>query len=528
MNAEPPGDVLLSEAQLARLAAIGEERTAPAGATLADVGDAEYAFMAIVDGEAVVHDAAGEEIDRLGPHGFIGEMDLLSGQTVFFTATVTQTLRYVAVARPALRTLLFEDGPLSDLLLATFMRRREMLQRTPGAGLEILGPRESDGTRRIIEFARRLRIPFTWRDPAHDAAAAELLAELHADEIPLVRIPGGRELRGPGNGQLSRSLGIGLELGPLEEVDLLIVGAGPAGLAAAVYGASEGLETLVVERSGLGGQAALSRRIENLLGFPAGITGAELSSRAVAQARKFGARTATPYEAIALKPGTGRHVVHLDDDRTIMAQAVLIATGADYRRLAVPELDQYEGLSVLYEAGPPEAVRTAGTRVGVIGGGNSAGQAAIWLARGGALVTLMHRRRSVHETMSSYLVDELEAAGVEVRPRSEIAELHGTAGELAGVTLNDGTHLSLSSLFLFLGAEPCTDWLSQTIARDPDGFILTGAPAGSTSLLETSIDGVFAAGDVRAGSSKRCATAIGEGAAVVQAVHDQLAAATRR
>ena len=229
-----------------------------------------------------------------------------------------------------------------------------------------------------------------------------------------------------------RALGIGLELAPREEVDLLIVGAGPAGLAAAVYGASEGLDTLVVESTALGGQAGSSRRIENYLGFPAGISGTELTSRAVTQARKFNARTATPYRALSLEPGNGRHLVRLEDDREIAARAVLLATGAQYRRLPVDRLAEFEGLTVFYAAGAPEAQLCAGSRVAVVGGGNSAGQAAVWLARGGALVTLLHRRADLRETMSDYLIHELERYGVVVRDRSEIAALHGEDGRLDG------------------------------------------------------------------------------------------------
>jgi thioredoxin reductase (NADPH) len=272
----------------------------------------------------------------------------------------------------------------------------------------------------------------------------------------------------------------------------------------------------------LGGQAGTSRRIENYLGFPAGISGAELTSRAVTQARKFRARTATPYRALALEPGTGRHVVRLEDDHEISARAVVLATGAEYRRLPVGDLEEYEGTSVFYAAGPPEAERCGGTRVGVIGGGNSAGQAAVWLARGGALVTLLHRRADLRETMSDYLLRELEHHGVAVRDRSEVEELHGKEGELDAVTLRNGERLPFSSLFLFLGAAPCTDWLSAVIARDQKGFVLTGADVGADALLQTSVPGVYAAGDVRSGSTKRCAAAVGEGAMVVQFVHARL------
>jgi thioredoxin reductase (NADPH) len=517
-----PVSRVLSASQLETLAAHGEERTAAAGETLFRIGDETYPFIAILEGEAAVLDPAGNEIVRHGPSGFLGELNLLSGQTVFLTAVVTEPLRYIAVEREELRKLLLEDPPLSDTLLPAFVQRRELLQQRQGIGVEMLGPRDSEPTRQLIEFVKRQRIPYTWRDPAESEEAARALEGLGPDEVPVVRLPGGVDLRGPSAGELSRALGIGLELGAREEVDLLVIGGGPAGLGAAVYGASEGLDTLVIESAVLGGQAGMSRRIENYLGFPAGITGSELTSRAIAQARKFRARVATPYRAEALEPGETRHLVRLEEGQEIVAGAVVLATGAEYRRLPVDDLDRYEGLSVFYEAGPPEAQICGGQRVGVVGGGNSAGQAAIWLARGGALVTLLHRRGDLTETMSSYLIEELDRYGVEVRDRSEITELHGTDGQLEAVTLADGTRLPYSFLFLFLGASPCTDWLGEAIARDDDGFVLTGPEAGADGLLETTVPRVYAAGDVRSGSIKRCATAVGEGAAVVRFVHEQL------
>jgi thioredoxin reductase (NADPH) len=365
----------------------------------------------------------------------------------------------------------------------------------------------------MVEFASANRLPYTW----------EQMTPPDGGELPLVRLPGGTELRRPTTGQVLRGLGIGLELQPREEVDLLIVGAGPAGLAAAVYAASEGLETLVIESTALGGQAGSSRRIENYLGFPAGISGTELASRAVSQARKFNARTATPYRALSLEPGNGRHVVRLEEEREVAARAVLLATGAAYRRPDLERLSEFEGMTIFYSAGPPEGQLCGGSRVAILGGGNSAGQAAVWLARGGALVTLLHRRADVAETMSDYLIHELERFGVAVRDRSEIAELHGEDGHLEAVTLKEGDRVPFSFLFLFLGAKPCTEWLDDVVARDEDGFVLTGDAAGAGSLLETSVPGVFAAGDVRAGSSKRCATAVGEGAMAVQFVHAHLA-----
>jgi thioredoxin reductase (NADPH) len=513
---------VLSASQLATLRSHGEERSAAVGDVLFQVGDRRFPFIAIIEGEAAVLDPAGQEIVRHGASGFLGEMNLLTGQTAYLTAVVTQPMRYIAVDRDELRPLLFEDAPLGDLLLSSFMARREALQQQD-VGLEVVGPRSSEPTRRIIEYARRNRLPFTWREEesSADPGAAAPIGTLDGGELPLVRLPGGTELRNPTSGEVARALGIGLELAPREEVDLVVIGGGPAGLGAAVYGASEGLETLVVEGTALGGQAGTSRRIENYLGFPAGISGSELTSRAVTQARKFQARTATPYRAVALEPGADRHLVRLEDGHEVSARAVVLATGADYRRLPVADLSDYEGISVFYAAGPPEAQRCGATRVGVIGGGNSAAQAAVWLARGGALVTLLHRRGDLRETMSDYLVLELERYGVAVRDRSEVAALHGADGELQAITLRDGERLPFSFLFLFLGAAPCTDWLDDVVARDEKGFVLTGTDAGIDGLLETSVPGIYAAGDVRSGSVKRCATAVGEGAMVVRFVHQR-------
>jgi thioredoxin reductase (NADPH) len=520
----PPASRVLSSSQLATLAEHGEERTAEVGEKLFEVGDATYPFIAIRAGEVAITDANGHEIVRHSASGFLGEMNLLSGQTVFLTAVVTEPLRYIAVDREVLRRLLFEDGSLSDLLLSAFIERRELLQRRHGIGIEIFGSHDSAETRRLLDFARSQRLPHSWVSPEENEDAAALLEQLGPDEIPLVRLPGGAELRQPSNGQLSRALGIGMELDQREEVDLAILGGGPAGLGAAVYGASEGLDTLVIERTVLGGQAGTSRRIENYLGFPAGVSGTELTSRAVTQARKFGARTASPYSARSLEPGGERHLVRLEEGNEVFARTVLLSTGAEYRRLPVDDLDDYEGISVFYAAGPPEGQLCGGQRVGVIGGGNSAAQAAVWLARGGALVTLLHRRADLSETMSQYLIEELDRYGVVARSKSEVSALHGDEGSLEAVTLTDGSDLPFSYLFLFLGATPCTGWLGDAIARDANGFVLTGAEAGGDGLLETSVPGIYAAGDVRAGSIKRCATAVGEGATVVRFVHEHLSA----
>jgi thioredoxin reductase (NADPH) len=518
---------ILSETQLELLAEHGEERTAEAGDVLFDVGDKGYPFMAILEGEVAIRDQAGNDLIRHGPSGFVGEMNLLTGQTVFLRAIVTEPVRFIAVDRLELRSLLFEKPDLADLLLPAFVSRRELLQGETGLGIEVVGPRSSERTRGTVQWLRNARIPYTWRDPespdhSGDVELANLVGSLPPAQLPLVRLPGGLELQGPTNGELSRALGIGLELAEREEVDLLIVGGGPSGLAAAVYAASEGLDALVLERTVLGGQAGFSRRIENYLGFPGGITGAELTSRAVTQARKFGARTATPYIAVSMRTEGDRHIVRTEDGNEIAARAIVLATGALYRRPPVDRLQEFEGISVFYAAGPPEARSCGGNRVGVVGGGNSAAQAAIWLARGGAFVTLLHRHADLNETMSTYLIRDLDRFGVDVRDRSEIAELHGTDGALEAVTLVDGERLPFTTLFVFLGASPRTDWLGDVVARDEHGFVLTGDEAGAKRWLETSVPGVYAVGDVRSASVKRVAAAVGEGAMVVTFVHERL------
>jgi thioredoxin reductase (NADPH) len=511
----------LSSSQLEELKGLGEIRSAPEGTKLYGIGDATYPFIVLLEGEVAILDANGQEIVTHGPGKFLGEINLLSGQTVYVTAVAQTPVTYIEISRERFRQLLYEDSTFSEMVLATFIGRRELLQTQENVGIEIVGPRSSEPTRRIVDFVRRYRLPFTWHD---EDEANGAVAEPQTDEkhFPVVRLPGGRELVEPTSGEVSRALGIGAELAPREDVDLLIVGAGPAGLGAAVYGASEGLSTLMVDSTGLGGQAGTSRRIENYLGFPGGITGTELTTRAVTQARKFGARIASPYRALSLACDGRRKVVTLEGGHEVHAKAVVLATGAEYRRLPVEELAEYEGVSVFYEAGPPEARLCGASRVGVIGGGNSAAQAAVWLARGGALVTLIHRRADLSETMSDYLIHELDRYKVEVLGKREITALHGSDGELSAVTLSDGTRMNLSFVFLFLGAAPCTQWLDGAVSRDDHGFVLTGERIGAARVLETNVPGVYAVGDARAGSIKRCATAVGEGAMVVRYVHEHL------
>ena len=528
-----PESPALSPSQLAKVTDLGEERTADAGDVLFQVGDHDYPFIAILKGEVAMLDGAGNEIVRQGPSNFLGELSLLSGQSAFLTAEVTEPLRYIAVDRDALRALLFDDEPLSDLLLTTFIARREALQQVAGLGLEIVGPHSSAATMRLLEFARNNRLPVNWRDPERGmtrkpppSPPGSTHRACRSCECRAVRRCGRRL-------PASYLVRLGSAASSHHVKRSTCSWWAPARLVSVRPSTAPPRVSTrwFVDSDALGGQAGQSRRIENYLGFPAGISGTELTGRAVLQARKFGARPATPYRAVALDPGNGRHVVRLEDGQEIAALAVLLATGAEYRRLPVDGLSDYEGLSVFYAAGPPEQELCGASRVAVVGGGNSAGQAAVWLARGGALVTLLHRRADLRETMSDYLVRELDRYGVAVRDRSEIAELHGHGGQLDAVTLTGGERMPFSFLFLFLGARPCTEWLDDAVERDEDGFILTGTAVGSDDLLETSVPGVYAAGDVRAGSTKRCAAAVGEGAMVVQLVHahirQQRAAAER-
>jgi len=533
-----PTSPMLSGSQMETLARVGTERTAAVGDVLFRVGDHRYPLIAIIEGEAAVQDASGREIVRHRESGFLGEMNLLSGQTVYLTAVVTRPMRYIEVDRDVLRQIMFEDGPLGDLLMSTFVARREALQQVQGVGFEIIGPRSSEQTRHLVEFARRNRLPHTWRDPEHadDPAAAALIDALGPRDLPLVRLPGGIEMRNPSGGEVSRALGIGLELAAREDVDLVVIGGGPAGLGAAVYGASEGLNTLVVEGTALGGQAGTSRRIENYLGFPAGVSGGELAERATLQARRFGARLVVPARAVALACEQDHFAVALEGGGVVAGRTVIIASGARYRKPDVPDLERFEGAGVYYAATMVEAQRCAGDPVLIVGGGNSAGQAAMFLSRHSATVRLMIRGASLERSMSRYLIDEI--AG---RPQIELithTEVVGLIGEdsLEAVTARDASgeerRIEARALFVFIGASPNVEWLDG-VATDEHGFLLTGRDVQDDALaaydgelpffLETSVPGLFAVGDVHSGSIKRCASAVGEGSMAVALVHQRLA-----
>jgi thioredoxin reductase (NADPH) len=533
----------LTEQQIAALERQGERRRCGADEILFREGDTGYDFFVILAGKvAVVSGYGGDEelIAIHGPRRFLGELGLLTGQPAFFTAVVREPGEVLAVPVERLREVVSRDTTLGDLILRAYLIRREMLIGL-GAGLKIVGSRYSPDTRRLREFAARNRLPHRWIDLEEDTAAEALLRELGVapEETPIVIFGGNQVLRNPTNTELARAIGLRVASSQAAVCDLLVVGAGPAGLAAAVYGASEGLATVALDAVATGGQAGTSSRIENYLGFPSGISGAELAERATIQAEKFGAQISVPAEAIALERCDGRYAVKVRDGDAVSALAVVIATGARYRKLAVPGLEELEGTSVHYAATLMEAQLCRGDPVAVVGGGNSAGQATVFLAEHAAQVHLVVRGDDLAENMSRYLVERIEASpAVEILRHTEVREVVGE-GKLEAVIVED-THtgerrrVEARLLFVFIGAKPHTAWLGDQLALDDRGFVLTGADAARFTgdgdqharrllLLETSRPGMLAVGDVRSGSVKRVASAVGEGAMAVRLVHEHLA-----
>jgi thioredoxin reductase (NADPH) len=525
----------------AELLALGKLRSTEAGEVLFREGDPGYDLFVIESGTvAVVAGHGGENriVALHGRHRFVGELGLLRDANAYLSAVVYEGGAVIQVPAAKVRELVEGGGKLGGLILASLLARREILIEAE-AGVRLIGSRYSPQTRALREFLARNRIPARWSDPEDDPIAEGLLATLEVDaaDTPVV-IAAGRLLRRPSSAELARALGLGAVRESASVCDLLVVGAGPAGLAAAVYGASEGLATQLLDAVAVGGQASTSSRIENYLGFPNGISGGELAERAFLQAEKFGARVSVPCIAAALERGRDRFCVHLDDGDTAMARTVIVATGARYRRLDLPELDRYEGLGVFYAATESEARLCEEMPVIVVGGGNSAGQAAIFLSERASTCRLLIRGDDLGHSMSNYLVEEIEARpGVEVMLHTEVSGLEGERS-LEAVAVRDGrtgatTSLDAQALFVFIGADPHTEWLGGQVAADPKGFLLTGEdlhaanpdrPAPTPLFLETSEPGVFAVGDVRAGSIKRVAAAAGEGSMAVRMVHQRLAA----
>jgi thioredoxin reductase (NADPH) len=542
----------LSDAQIEALASQGERRPTQSGEVLFREGDPSCDFYVIVRGLVAIVEGHEREETVIGLHGpgrFLGELNLLTGQVVFVTAVVREAGEVVVVPAERLRHLVARDSALGDLILRAYLLRRSMLIGL-GAGLRIVGSRYSPDFRRLREFAARNRLPHRWIDLEEDKEAEALLRRLgvRPEETPVVILRGEQVLRNPSNGELARSLGLRPPPAPPGTIwDLVVVGAGPAGLAASVYGASEGLTTMAVDSVATGGQAGTSPRIENYLGFPSGISGLELVERAVIQAEKFGAQIVVPGEASGLEQRDGHHVVRLSDGTELLSRTILIATGVRYRKLPVPRLEEFEGASVYYAATLAEAKLCAGDPLAVVGGGNSAGQASLFLAERAAAVRLLVRHSDLGRDMSRYLVDQIERnPRVEVFLNTEVRELVGEAGSLEAVVVENnqtGERRSLEAraLFVFIGAEPCASWLGGQIALDEKGFVLTGADAARSAadagrrsvgrpplVFETSRPGVFAVGDVRSGSIKRVAAAVGEGSMAVRVVHQYLAADAHR
>jgi thioredoxin reductase (NADPH) len=535
----------MGEHQIDELAAVGEPRPTRTGEVLVREGDRDSAFMVILSGTVAVVEAYGLPDERVlalhGPGRFLGEIGLLTGQPAFVTAVVREPGEVLVVRVEQLRRVVTEDTALGDLILRAYLVRRSILIGL-GAGLRIVGSRFSPDARRLRDFAARNRLPHRWVDLEKDrqAEAALLGLGVRPDETPVVIWGDNQLLRNPSNAELARAVGLPAPAAEEAVWDLVVVGAGPAGLAAAVYGASEGLATVVLDAVAPGGQAETSPRIENYLGFPAGVPGAELADRAVIQAQKFGARITVPGSATALHEGHGYYAVDLEGSGPVYGRTVLIGTGALYRKLDVARLEQFEGTSVYYAATQIEATLCREDPVVVVGGGNSAGQASLFLAQHAAHVRLLVRSDDLGRDMSRYLVDRVERSeGVEVLLHTEVRELVGDRVLDAVVVEDTKTAtrrtLEAKALFVFIGAAPGTHWLGDVLALDDHGFVRTGSdaepyireataegPGWTPMVLESNRRGVFAAGDVRSGSIKRVASAVGEGAMAVRLVHERI------
>jgi thioredoxin reductase (NADPH) len=517
----------LVDAQIAALDAQGQRRPIQPGDVLFSEGDRESDFFVILAGKvASVEGKATPEERVIAVHGrgrFLGELSLLTGEGAWYSAVAVDAGEVLAVPVGRLRELVARDPAFGDLILRAYLLRRSILIGL-GAGLRIVGSKYSPDTRRVRDFAARNRLPYRWLDLEADPSAEAVAAQFGVtpQDTPVV-IVHGRLLRNPSNAELAAAIGLSAPSEPQASCDMLVVGSGPAGLSAAVYGASEGMRVIVLDTTAAGGQAGTSSQIENYLGFPSGISGAELAERALLQAQKFGARFAVPAEATSIEQDDGHYRVRLGDGTSLTSALVVLATGVRYRRLDVPRADYFEKMSIYYAASQAEALVCAGDPVAIVGGGNSAGQAAVFLSAHATEVTLIVREGDLGEHMSRYLVDRIaRIPNVHVMTSTEVRELHGEAA-LEAVTVTDnrtGTRRTIDAraLFVFIGMAPCTGWLGGLVDLDDHGFVRTGpgSDGAERSLLETSQPGIFAVGDVRAGSAKRVATAVGEGAMAIR------------
>ena len=538
----------LTSDQFAILARYGDRTTVAAGDVLYSAGDPDYDFIVVESGQVEVvrpamPGAPEASIASWGPGYFLGELNLITGQSALATSRMSVAGVVYRIKRPQFRKLMAEEADLSDFILRVLLARRQSLIHNEGAlSLRIIGSQMSAGTHALRTWAARQQLPHTWID--YDDPAGQRLAcaaGVRADEIPAA-ITATAILRNATPGDVADHLGLALRVGEQHDYDVVVIGGGPAGLAAAVYGASEGLHTLLVDSLAVGGQAAASSRIENYLGFPSGLSGVELTSRALVQANKFGADISSPCEVISLDCHDGHLHVHLSNGEDVHTKAVVIASGARYRKLPLDGWATFEGAGIYYAATEIEARACAGRPVTVVGGANSAGQASLFLAESGSAVCLVVRGSDLTAGMSRYLVDRVVAdPRIAVHTNSQVTGLRGgTSLEGISLTLNGDEQVSkdCNGLFCFIGAEPATDWL-KGLAVDEDGFILTDRDIpdeergqtwellGRTPLpFETNVPGVFAVGDVRSGSMKRVAAAVGEGASAIRSVHLALAPVT--
>jgi thioredoxin reductase (NADPH) len=525
----------LSDEELGRVKRFGEPISFAAGEMVARVGEVGLGLLLILKGRVNVSQPGPGSRDIVVHEtgSFMGEIAQLSGRPYLVDAVALEDVEAIAVAPERLRAMLIAEADLGERIMRALILRRVGLIES-GAGPIIVGHEGNVDVLRLVNFLRRNGYPHKSLDPDKIDCAQTLLDrfEIEPEELPIVLCPGGQLLRNPTEAQLARCVGL---TGPIDSdklYDVVIIGAGPAGLATSVYAGSEGLSVLAIDCRSFGGQAGASARIENYLGFPTGISGMALMGRAYGQAQKFGVEMVIPDEAVKLECGNDPCHVLLATGERIQARSVVLATGARYRRLAVERLEEFEGSCVHYWASPLEADLCAGQDVALVGGGNSAGQAVVFLASRARRVGLI-ARRPLSETMSQYLIERIESLpNVEVIIGCEIKSLHGEPGKLEGITVverSTGNEVRCPSRFLFsfIGAEPNTDWLQTSgIKLDNRGFVLTGEAAGDDRLpLETSRRGIFAVGDVRASSVKRVAAAVGDGAQVVAAIHGYLAEA---
>ena len=533
----------LDTTDIALVAELGVRRRVSNGEYLYREGDVTYDFFVLVSAEVdivVTVDGGENVIARHGPGRFLGELNMLSGLRVFVSARVVKSGEVVVVPRDRLRQLMATKPQLGDMILAAFVARRALLLTGAAPAIRVIGSRFSPESLRVREFLARTRVPHEWLDPDRDSQVEDLLRGfgLSANDLPVV-IATGSVLRRPTPGELASYLGLTIESLPERSFDLVVVGGGPAGLAAAVYGASEGLRTLGVDMTAPGGQAGASSRIENYLGFPMGISGSDLTQRAVIQAEKFGATLTVPCTAESLHNQAGHLVVRLSDGNDVAGRAVIAATGAAYRRLQASRLSDFEGNGVYYAATEMESRICGIAPVVVVGGGNSAGQAAIFLSQNGCPVTLVIRGPDLNKGMSRYLTERIEAdPHITLRTLTTVVALEGDE-TLRALHLKgpDGeTLVECAGLFSFIGADPSSVWLSGCAALDQGGFVLTDLSLTRDQLdegwetlgrlplpFETSHPGLFAVGDLRSGSTKRVAAAVGEGSAAVRSVHQHLA-----